>query len=106
MAAERIREVVGLSLLASAAVVGAPCTWVLSNHDVWRPVTWSAPHLRDGTLTSPRPCRRSRSLVSLGLPGSAYLYQGEELRRPRCSTSPTATARTRHSSARRARTRP
>ena len=82
-AAERIREVVGLSLLASAAV-GAPCTWVLSNHDVWRPVTRFAPHLRDGTLDLAEGRRRALalSLVSLGLPGSAYLYQGEELGLP------------------------
>jgi alpha-glucosidase len=85
--AERIREVIGLSLLSSAAV-GAPCTWVLSNHDVWRPVSRFAPPLPDQDPGDPYPAldlaegrRRALALmlVSLALPGSAYLYQGEEL---------------------------
>jgi alpha-glucosidase len=78
--AERIREVIGTSLLASAAV-GAPATWVLSNHDVWRPVTRFAPVLPDQThdLVTGRRRALALSLVSLALPGSAYLYQGEEL---------------------------
>ena len=77
-----IREVVGLSLL-SAAAVGAPCTWVLSNHDVWRPVSRFAPW-GDGAPDIEEGRRRALALglVSLGLPGSAYLYQGEELGLP------------------------
>lgn len=80
--AEVIRDVVGLSLL-SAAAVGAPCTWVLSNHDVWRPVSRFAPW-RDGGFDLDEGRRRALALalVSLGLPGSAYLYQGEELGLP------------------------
>jgi alpha-glucosidase len=89
--AERIREVIGLSLLASAAV-GAPCTWVLSNHDVWRPVTRFAPHGPDGVLDLEEGRRRALalSMVSLGLPGSAYLYQGEELGLPEVLDIPDA----------------
>ncbi len=81
--AERIREVIGLSLLTSAAV-GAPPTWVLSNHDVWRPVTRLAPLGADGSpdLATGRRRALALSLLSLALPGSAYLYQGEELGLP------------------------
>jgi alpha-glucosidase len=81
--AEVIKEVVGLSLLTSAAV-GAPATWVLSNHDVWRPVTRFAPTLPDQShdLIVGRKRALAMSLLSLALPGSAYLYQGEELGLP------------------------
>jgi alpha-glucosidase len=71
-------------------------TWVLSNHDVVRHATrYGLPpeehreHARDWLLsggTSPRldrglGLRRARAavLILLALPGSAYLYQGEEL---------------------------
>jgi alpha-glucosidase len=52
--------------------VGAPATWVLSNHDKPRHVT------RYGDI------RRARAaiLLMLALPGSAYVYQGEELGLP------------------------
>lgn len=78
-----IRDVIGTSLLTSAAV-GAPPTWVLSNHDVWRPVTRFAPVRPDLTRDLVTGRRRSLalSLLSLALPGSAYLYQGEELGLP------------------------
>jgi alpha-glucosidase len=81
--AEVIRDVIGRSLLASAAV-GAPPTWVLSNHDVWRPVTRFAPWLDATTIDLDTGRRRAlaMSLLSLALPGSAYLYQGEELGLP------------------------
>jgi alpha-glucosidase len=80
---EVIREVIGTSLLTSSAV-GAPPTWVLSNHDVWRPVTRFAPWLDSTTVDVGAGRRRSlaMSLLSLALPGSAYLYQGEELGLP------------------------
>ena len=76
--------------LSAHAPVGAPATWVLSNHDVTRHVSrygredssfghsgrqyHVATDLELGT-------RRARAavLLSLALPGSAYLYQGEEL---------------------------
>jgi alpha-glucosidase len=80
---EVIRDVIGTSLLTSAAV-GAPPTWVLSNHDVWRPVTRFAPWLDAETIDLETGRRRAlaMSLLSLALPGSAYLYQGEELGLP------------------------
>ena len=61
-----------------------PATWVLSNHDVWRPVTRFAPWLDATTIDLEAGRRRAlaMSLLSLALPGSAYLYQGEELGLP------------------------
>ncbi len=72
--ADVIRDVIGTSLLTSAAV-GAPPTWVLSNHDVWRPVTRFAPWLDSETIDVEAGRRRAlaMSLLSLALPGSAYL---------------------------------
>ncbi|MFC5800268.1 glycoside hydrolase family 13 protein [Streptomyces formicae] len=72
---ERMREVIDASLAATASV-GAPTTWVLSNHDVVRHPT----RYGDG----PAGLRRARAatLLMLALPGSAYLYQGEELGLP------------------------
>ncbi|MFI9815483.1 glycoside hydrolase family 13 protein [Saccharothrix variisporea] len=58
--------------LAAMAPVGAPTTWVLSNHDVQRHVT------RYGSLAR----ARAAALLMLALPGSAYVYQGEELGLP------------------------
>jgi alpha-glucosidase len=55
--------------LSAAEVVGAPTTWVLSNHDKFRHVT------RYGSLDR----ARAATLLMLALPGSAYLYNGEEL---------------------------
>ncbi|MFK0291064.1 glycoside hydrolase family 13 protein [Streptomyces sp. NPDC090442] len=66
-----LREVIDSSLAATVAV-GAPTTWVLSNHDVVRHTT------RLGGLAR----ARAATLLMLALPGSAYLYQGEELGLP------------------------
>ncbi len=91
--AAALRRTIDASIAANEAV-GAPTTWVLSNHDVVRHVS----RLGLGT-DGPRPngiragdrqpeyelgLRRARasSLMMLGLPGSAYLYQGEELGLP------------------------
>ncbi|ETK37416.1 glycoside hydrolase family 13 protein [Microbispora sp. ATCC PTA-5024] len=73
--ATRFRAVVDESL-RTAALVGAPSTWVLSNHDVKRHVT------RYGG--GERGLRRARAAAMLmfALPGSAYVYQGEELGLP------------------------
>ena len=57
---------------ALGAVGGAP-TWVLSNHDVVRHPT----RYGGGEVGLAR--ARAATLVMLALPGSAYLYQGEEL---------------------------
>ncbi|WP_254678585.1 glycoside hydrolase family 13 protein [Arthrobacter sp. 24S4-2] len=81
--------------LAEAASSGASSTWVLSNHDVVRhPTRYGLPQ------SGERRCRdwllaggpasgvdtelglgraRAASLLMFALPGSAYLYQGEEL---------------------------
>jgi alpha-glucosidase len=67
-----IKSIVDASL-AGNALVGAPTTWVLSNHDKPRHVT----RYGDGVLGQQR--ARAATLLMLALPGSAYLYQGEEL---------------------------
>jgi alpha-glucosidase len=69
--AKSFRTVIEKSL-KEAELVGAPTTWVLSNHDKPRHVT------RHGG-----PARaRAATLLMLALPGSAYLYNGEELGLP------------------------
>jgi len=58
--------------LAASATVGAPATWVLSNHD-------SQGHL---TRYGSGDRARAAALLMLALPGSVCLYQGEELGLP------------------------
>ncbi len=82
--------------LAEAAESGASSTWVFSNHDVVRHATrYGLPQdkeNRDGRAwlrtdgATPKLDRdlglrraRAATLLMLALPGSAYLYQGEEL---------------------------
>lgn len=81
--AAALRRVIDTSLTAMGAV-GAPATWVLSNHDVVRHSTRFA----DGD--EERGLRRARAatLLMLALPGSAYLYQGEELGLPEVTDLP------------------
>lgn len=88
-----LRDVITESLQAMDAV-GAPTTWVLSNHDVVRHT--SRLGLADAGAFAPgigvgdeQPdeelgLRRARAatLMMLALPGSSYLYQGEELGLP------------------------
>ena len=80
-------------MLAAHAPVGAPSTWVLSNHDVTRPVTrygredssFAFAKKRFGTPTDlALGTRRARAaaLLTAALPGSLYLYQGDELGLP------------------------
>jgi alpha-glucosidase len=90
--AEALRKAIDHSL-ATVAEVGAPPTWVLSNHDVvrhvsrlGRPVTNGAGHsLSDlapaTTLDRELGRRRARAaaLLMFALPGGAYVYQGDEL---------------------------
>lgn len=86
--------------LEAAASVAAPSTWVLSNHDTVRHTTRFG--LADPT-TFPKGIAaedeqpdaglglaraRAATLVSLALPGSAYVYQGEELGLPEHTTLP------------------
>ncbi|RFA18792.1 glycoside hydrolase family 13 protein [Subtercola boreus] len=92
--AEELRLVIDTSI-AAFATVGAPSTWVLSNHDVIRHATrlsLGPGHLQGdgiGPRTDDRPdpvagVRRARAAtaVMLALPGSAYIYQGEEFGLP------------------------
>lgn len=80
-------------MLAAHAPVGAPSTWVLSNHDVTRPVTrygredsgFAFARKRFGTPTDAELGRRrarAAALLTAALPGSLYLYQGDELGLP------------------------
>ncbi|MBA0050110.1 glycoside hydrolase family 13 protein [Streptomyces sp. AJS327] len=64
--------------MAAATSVGAPTTWVLSNHDVVRHAT------RLGGVER----ARAAALLLLALPGSVYLYQGEELGLPEVTDLP------------------
>ncbi|MEV7415815.1 glycoside hydrolase family 13 protein [Streptomyces sp. NPDC089919] len=80
--AAALEEVITQSLAATAAV-GAPTTWVLSSHDVVRHRT------RYGSLAR----ARAAALLMLALPGSAYLYQGEELGLPEVAGLPAAARR-------------
>ena len=96
--AARLRSSIDTTLAAHAPV-GAPATWVLSNHDVTRPVTrygredtsFAFEHKRVGTPTDlALGNRRARAaaLLAMALPGSFYLYQGEELGLPEVEDLP------------------
>jgi alpha-glucosidase len=58
---------------------GSRAPWVIGNHDVVRPVT------RWGSAAA-----RTAALLLLALPGSAYIYQGEELGLPEVTDIPAA----------------
>ncbi|MDQ1570266.1 MAG: alpha-glucosidase [Actinomycetota bacterium] len=87
------------SMLAAHAPVGAPSTWVLSNHDVTRPVTRYG---RDDTSFAFATKRfhtptdralgtrraRAAALLTAALPGSLYVYQGDELGLPEAEELP------------------
>jgi alpha-glucosidase len=101
--AARLRAVIDETLATHAAVGAAP-TWVLSNHDETRHVTrYGRPFtgIRDRLHDDGQPVdealgtRRARAavLLLLGLPGSAYLYQGEELGLPEVEDLPEAALR-------------
>lgn len=86
--------------LETMGSVGATTTWVLSNHDVIRHVSRfgldGGGRGQNGVFASdPQPdvergLRRAKAatLQMLALPGSAYLYQGEELGLPEHTTMP------------------
>ena len=89
--AEPMRESI-IAALAAHEAVGAPATWVLSNHDTVREVSrYARPQgvrpLRKLVDLADLPAdfavgrRRARAaaLLMLALPGGAYVYQGEEL---------------------------
>jgi alpha-glucosidase len=96
--AQRIHASIDASL-AVHEPVGAPPTWVLSNHDVTRPVTrygrddssFAFATKRPGVPTDlDRGTRRARAaaLLTMALPGSMYVYQGEELGLPEVEDIP------------------
>lgn len=99
--AEPLRAVIAKSLAENDSV-GAPATWVLSNHDVLRHASRFG--LPQGTArpngigaSDPQPdadlgLRRARAATTLmlALPGSAYVYQGEELGLPEHTSLPDA----------------
>ena len=70
--AESFRGAIESSLRAMSRV-GAPCSWVLGNHDVDRP----ASRYGGGAIGVAR--ARAAALVQLSLPGAVYLYNGDEL---------------------------
>lgn len=89
--------------LAILGSVGAPATWVLSNHDVVRHPSrygrktarrWVAnePYRPEGPLNLELGTQRARAaaLLMLALPGGAYVYQGEELGLPEVEDLPEA----------------
>jgi alpha-glucosidase len=87
--AAALRRTIDETLVAHAPV-GAPATWVLSNHDVTRHVTrygradttFDFADRRHGdALDLELGTRRARAaaLLSMALPGGLYVYQGEEL---------------------------
>ncbi|WP_314649049.1 glycoside hydrolase family 13 protein [uncultured Microbacterium sp.] len=98
--AEKLRSVIRESLDAFGNV-GAPSTWVLSNHDVVRHATRLAltvdnpqgEGIGPNTPGKPDPVvgrarGRAATALMLALPGSAYIYQGEELGLPEAMEIP------------------
>jgi alpha-glucosidase len=97
--ADRLRAVIDATL-ATLEPVGAPATWVLSSHDETRHVTrfgrrdsGAAVMGHDATAGEADLAlglRRARAavLLTLALPGGAYLYQGEELGLPEVEDLP------------------
>ncbi|MEV6317179.1 glycoside hydrolase family 13 protein [Streptomyces sp. NPDC051776] len=79
--ADAMRGVIDESLAATTSV-GAPTTWVLSNHDVVRHTT------RYGGGEAGLRRARAAALLTLALPGSSYVYQGEELGLPEVTDLP------------------
>ncbi|WP_323099626.1 glycoside hydrolase family 13 protein [Intrasporangium sp. YIM S08009] len=97
--AEDLRAVITSSLHAADSV-GAPSTWVLSNHDVVRHASRlgfapGTPRMNGISATDPQPDRalglrraRAATALMLALPGGAYVYQGEELGLPDSTDMP------------------
>ncbi|TLS42359.1 glycoside hydrolase family 13 protein [Streptomyces montanus] len=95
-----LRTVIDNSLSMLGAV-GAPATWVLSNHDVMRHTSryarktvkrWvsNERYQPEGPFDLELGTRRARAaaLLMLALPGGAYVYQGEELGLPEVEDLP------------------
>lgn len=85
--APAFREVIDTAI-ASVAPTGAAPTWVLSSHDATRHVTrYERPPNVPGVGLARA---KAALLMLLALPGSAYLYQGEELGLPEVADLPDA----------------
>lgn len=96
--AAELRASIDLTL-ATHVPIGAPPTWVLSNHDVTRPVTkygrpetsFSHQDRKHGMETDPvlgERRARAAALLAMALPGGLYVYQGEELGLPEVEDLP------------------
>ncbi len=97
--AKELRQVIDYTT-ESLWAVGAPATWVLSNHDTIRHRTRYGRALQDalaGAGEVPTDLalglRRARAaaLLELALPGGAYIYQGDELGLPEVEDLPEET---------------
>ena len=96
--AAELRDSIDLTLTTHVPI-GAPPTWVLSNHDVTRPVTkygrpdTSFSHqdrkhgMRTDLVLGERRARAA-ALLAMALPGAVYVYQGEELGLPEVENLP------------------
>jgi alpha-glucosidase len=99
--ADSLRRVIDDSL-AAAATIDAPPTWVLSNHDVVRHVSrYARPQSGEprhayeevrragpADLELGEQRARAAALLMFALPGSAYVYQGDELGLPEVEDLP------------------
>ncbi|WP_433021938.1 glycoside hydrolase family 13 protein [Kribbella sp. CA-294648] len=77
--------------LETIAASGSAVAWVLNNHDMPRSVTryaGGAPGAHAGDVELGLTRARAAALLMLALPGSAYLYQGEELGLPEVTDLP------------------
>lgn len=79
--AEEFTDVITSTMESVGLVDGSP-TWVLSNHDVVRHMT----RYGGGEVGLAR--ARASTMTMLALPGSAYVYQGEELGLPEVEVAP------------------
>ena len=82
--AESLSQVIDRGL-GTVAAHDSPVAWVLNNHDMPRSVTryaGGAPGVATGDIDLGLTRARAAALLMLALPGSAYLYQGEELGLP------------------------
>ncbi|WP_406048422.1 glycoside hydrolase family 13 protein [Kribbella sp. NBC_00889] len=96
--ADELKASIDLTLTTHVPI-GAPPTWVLSNHDVTRPVTkygrpdTSFSHqdrkhgMRTDLVLGERRARAA-ALLAMALPGAVYVYQGEELGLPEVENLP------------------
>ena len=77
--------------LHAVSAVGSPVAWVLNNHDMPRAVTrygGGAPGAGAGDVALGTSRARAAALLMLALPGSSFLYQGEELALPEVTDLP------------------